>query len=687
MRSIARKRSYWAVVGAVLVLALWTLTAPPAVRADTLPPAGTPDTVSADPLPTAQVNGIVWKQAIHGNTVYATGRFTTARPAGVAEGDAGTVERLSLLAYDITTGVLDTTFVHTLTGGLAQGKGIAVSPDGTRLYVGGSFTTVDGQPHSNFAAFDLTNNKVLSGFVGTNDKVNAVAATDTQAYVGGEFTTAAGTARSMLAAYNRSGTLNTGWVANVTGTDVAALAATKTQGNLVVGGSFKKINGLTSYSLGAVKLSSGVNVSPWASHHSTFPIRMQPPAGADPAELGITSLSVSTTQVYLTAFTYLPGIMHPGSFEGRAAIGATDGHLIWVNDCAGDTYDAFPMGNRIYSVSHAHDCAPIGGYPDKLAQRALAETTHATGVNGPGKGGTYPSFEGLPRGSLLNWFPTLNTGTVSAEQQAAWSVVATGSYVALGGEFTTANSLPQQGLVRYAVEPLAPNKMRPMPYSGKFNPSGYAIAPSAADSTGKSLVRVYTTGDPDNGLLTYDVYRFGGTTRIASKTVDSRFWKSTAWSFSDTGLAKGSSALYRMVVRDPFANAMSVADPTFIDDSDARITYSKNGTAADWRAYATRPDTIPDVGRTLHYAPRNGAWYSFSFTGTSIKLLAEKGPTRGSMSVSIDGGAGVTVSQSDPDRSFQETLFSMTGLASGRHTIKVTKVSGSFVDIDGIVAR
>ena len=53
--------------------------------ADTAPPdSSLPATVSSDPLPTAQIDsaGVVWTQAVVGNTVYAGGNFTKARPAG-----------------------------------------------------------------------------------------------------------------------------------------------------------------------------------------------------------------------------------------------------------------------------------------------------------------------------------------------------------------------------------------------------------------------------------------------------------------------------------------------------------------------------------------------------------------------------------------------------------------------------
>jgi hypothetical protein len=42
--------------------------------------------VTADGLPTVQVDGVVWSQAIVGDTVYAGGSFANARPAGAVPG-------------------------------------------------------------------------------------------------------------------------------------------------------------------------------------------------------------------------------------------------------------------------------------------------------------------------------------------------------------------------------------------------------------------------------------------------------------------------------------------------------------------------------------------------------------------------------------------------------------------------
>jgi len=649
--------------------------------ADTMPPSGTPATVSADALPTVQINGIVWKQAIYGNTVYATGRFTQARPAGVALGGAGSVTRTNLLAYDITTGQLNTSFVHSLSGGTSpEGRAIAVSPDGKHLYVGGTFTTVDGQAHSNFAAFDLATNKVLSGFSGVNNTVNTIAATNTQVFIGGSFSQAGGQPRTKVAAYSSTGAINTAWKANVTGltgTHVNALVAVPSAGNLIIGGSFNAINGKTYYSNGAVKLSTGVPVTPWASQSSTFPIRMQPPSGASGYGLGITSLSTDGTQVYLTAFTFLQVAPHPGSFEGTAAINPTTGKIIFINDCAGDTYDAFPVGQVLYSVSHAHNCSPIGGYPQLPLhwQHALAQTTYPTGTDGPGMGGNYPSYEGQPRGTLLNWFPDFTIANVSGSNQAAWSVVGNSQYIALGGEFPSVNNVAQQGLVRFTTASNAPNKVGPDAYAG----SGYGITASPADSTGASVVRIYNTSDKDNGALTYKLYRKGSTTVLATRTLDSRFWKANSWTFTDTGIPPGSSAQYSVVVTDPFGNSRTVSDATVVDDTDSRIGYT--GT---WTSSTSRKDADPDFGRSLSYTKTNGDSYTYTFYGSSIQLIGEKATSRGTMNISIDGGAAVQATANDTSTNFQQTIYTKSGLALGKHTIKVTKTGGTYLDLDAI---
>ena len=86
--SLRRRLVSLASVMAVTVAGLAiTVVAAPAAAADVSPVAAPgADVVTADALPTAQIDGVAWSQAIVGNTVYVGGEFTNARPAGAAPG-------------------------------------------------------------------------------------------------------------------------------------------------------------------------------------------------------------------------------------------------------------------------------------------------------------------------------------------------------------------------------------------------------------------------------------------------------------------------------------------------------------------------------------------------------------------------------------------------------------------------
>ena len=98
-----------ATVGAALAVVAATFVAvAPSALAAVSPIQDRPSTgVTADALPTVQIDGVVWSQAVVGNTVYAGGQFANARPAGAAAGTNQT-PRANLLSYDITTGDLNT---------------------------------------------------------------------------------------------------------------------------------------------------------------------------------------------------------------------------------------------------------------------------------------------------------------------------------------------------------------------------------------------------------------------------------------------------------------------------------------------------------------------------------------------------------------------------------------------------
>src|SRR5699024_8321594 len=93
-------------------------------------------------------------------TVYAGGSFANARPAGAAPG-TNLTPRANLLSYNLTTGALNTGFAHTVNGAVQV---VAKSPDGSRVYIGGDFTTVDGQTRQRIAAFNTATGALITTF-------------------------------------------------------------------------------------------------------------------------------------------------------------------------------------------------------------------------------------------------------------------------------------------------------------------------------------------------------------------------------------------------------------------------------------------------------------------------------------------------------------------------------------------
>jgi hypothetical protein len=160
----------------------------------------------------------------------------------------------------------------------------------------------------------------------------------------------------------------------------------------------------------------------------------------------------------------------------------------------------------------------------------------------------YPSFTGKPAPELLVWFPDMDTGTVTGQSQGPWHVTGNNDYILMGGEFRNVNLKGQQGLVRFAVSSIAPDKEGPRSSADSTNPA--LTSPSA----GKIRVRWQSNWDRDNTNLTYQVYRDSVVVNTQSKATT--FWIRPTMEYIDT-VTPGTTHSYRIVVRDPFGNAKS----------------------------------------------------------------------------------------------------------------------------------
>lgn len=276
-------------------------------RADAAPAAIQPqpnNSITADALPTVQINGVVWSTAIAGSKVYAGGSFTRARPAGAAAGTNETV-RNNLLAFDINTGVMDTSFAPDLNG---QVLGVAVSPDNSRVYVVGDFTTANGQARRRVAAYSTSTGALITSFnpVGVNSRARAVTATNDTVYVGGSYGTAGSSTRNSLAAFRASDGLLLPW-APAANKQVWGLANDGT--NVYAAGQFTTIGGVDAYGMAKINGANGALDTAWHPE-----IRN---AGDDAA---VGSIRVQGNSIYGTSWHFGAGGNLRGSVQDSALV-------------------------------------------------------------------------------------------------------------------------------------------------------------------------------------------------------------------------------------------------------------------------------------------------------------------------------------------------------------------------------
>jgi flagellar hook capping protein FlgD/beta-propeller uncharacterized protein DUF5122 len=222
-------------------------------------------------------NGNVYTMARSGNTIYLGGYFSRINPATGA-----------LIGLDITTGALAQpvpavvgkvfTVLSDLNGGWylggnftsiqgqprsnlarldaaghltswspsANGTVYALAWDfsGTSLFAGGAFTSINNQPRNHLAAID-TSGSVMGWDPNANSTVYTIAVNGSTVYVGGEFGIVGGQNRNGIAAINSTTGLAAGWNPNAYGTVRSLVVTAKPTFpftvTVYVGGSFSTI--------------------------------------------------------------------------------------------------------------------------------------------------------------------------------------------------------------------------------------------------------------------------------------------------------------------------------------------------------------------------------------------------------------------------------------------------------------
>lgn len=449
-------------------------------------------TLTAAPLATWQTDGIVWSVEYARGVVYVGGTFDSVRPPGAKPGQKQ-VTRKNFAAFDAATGKL-LPCAHSFTEGAGTVRALKASPDGKVLYVGGSFGKVDGAGVASAVALNTADCSLRRDFrPAVAAPVRAIQTTGTTVYLGGDFTVVDGQERKRLAALSRSGTLLP-FKADID-EPVRALLAAPDRGQVLVGGRFHNVNGKPEQALVSLNPTTGSTVR-------SFPDWL-------PDRSAVTSLARNGDHFYLGAEGEGAGI-----FDGRIAGRLSDGAMVWKDTCLGATQDVVVYKDVLYSASHAHYCGLTpGGFPDGPRRHFLAQS--------------------IGDKSILHWFPDTDDGI--GEGVGPRTLVMAGGVLWAGGEFTTVNGKPQQGLTRFGARP------------GDTAPEAAPRLTVGRARAGTVTLAWRAAWDRDDAELTYLIYRDG--VLVASRRQRSAEWNRPDMTYTDS-VPHGSHHRYTIAVTD-----------------------------------------------------------------------------------------------------------------------------------------
>jgi hypothetical protein len=255
-----------------------------------------------------------------------------------------------------------------------------------------------------------------------------------------------------------------------------------------------------------------------------------------------------------------------------------------------------------------------------------------------------------------------------------------GSTIWVGGEFTTVNAQPQQGLTRFAPAPLG-TSFRP------FRPS----APTVHSlSSGAATVAWEATTDYDDDVLTYRVLRDGQlvhTTQATSKP----FWVRPMLTFTERGLTPGRTYTYQVQAVD---DSGTVSTKSFTSDvvvasatDPYRAAVIGGGASLYW------PLDEP-TGRFAGGPLAAGGGGRYTSTGVDYGVPGALGSTPTSRAVTLDGSAGAVRGSTlmpAPQKFSAEVWFRTTtsrggkilGFGSSNNQFSTTKDRHLYMHDDG----
>jgi len=335
-------------------------------------------------------NGAAYKSAQANGTLYVGGSFTS-----VTATNGATFTRNHILSFNASTGAVSS-FAPNVNGAVW-----AIVPSGSSLYIGGTFTSVNGIARRGLAKIDATTGAVDQSFNAglTSGSVTEAALVNGRLIISGTFP------KKILAVSPTSGA-NTGYInVAVTGTvadnagptEVYRFAVNPAGTRLVGVGNFTTVGGKTRYRAFMLNLDAAVTVSDW------WYAPLQQRCAADSLTDYMRDVDFSPDGSYFvfvsTGFVPLSGQVGIALCDAAARFETsimTPARPTWINYTGGDT---------LHSVAVTDAAVYVQGHQRWLDNPQGRDNAGPGAVSRPGIGAINVST-----GKALSWNPTKDRG-------------------------------------------------------------------------------------------------------------------------------------------------------------------------------------------------------------------------------------------------------------------------------------
>jgi hypothetical protein len=318
------------------------------------------------------------------------------------------------IGHILADGSVDPNFNPGVPGQNSAVNALAVSGDGSTVYVGGGFENIGGQSRNNLAAVEAATGNVTNfnpAGLGTDGQVFALEVSGTQVYVGGQFEKLGGQTRNGLAKVAGTTGGDLGWIPNPTFSGGGGLIlAIRAAGNDVyVGGVFTGIGGAARRHLTKLSATSGTAATGFTPNPDD----------------AVFALVLSGPTLYVGGdFNNIGGQNRPAA----ARISATTGTLTPFNVDARNT-------DSVRALAVSGTDLYIGGFFPDLGNPVVGSSNlvKVDGNTGAGNQAFVPNIGGFD--------PTVSVKSLAVD----------GTKVYVGGDFTFVNKVTRHGIA--ALDP------------------------------------------------------------------------------------------------------------------------------------------------------------------------------------------------------------------------------------------